>query len=212
VLGADWQTISALATAAGTLVLAAATFSAVRSSNRSARVAEHALLTGLRPLLVASLADDPPQKVLWHDLHAIRLNGGRAYAEVNGNVIYLAAGLRNVGSGIALLHGWSPIPGRALSPLEPAPIDEFRRLIVDLYIAPATAGYWESAIRDESDPLYDDLRQRIEGRREFTVDVLYGDQDGGQRTISRVFIVPASDDGWYCQVARHWNVDRPEPR
>ena len=83
-LGTDWQTISALATAAGTLVLAIATFSAVRSSNRSARVAERALLAGLRPLLVASLADDPPQKVLWSDMHAIRLNGGRAYAEVNG--------------------------------------------------------------------------------------------------------------------------------
>jgi hypothetical protein len=212
VLGTDWQTISALATAAGTLVLAVATFSAVRSSNRSARVAEHALLAGLRPLLVASLADDPPQKVLWSDMHAIRLNGGRAYAEVNGSVIYLAAGLRNVGSGIALLHGWSPIAGRALAPQEPAPVDEFRRLIVDLYIAPGNAGFWESAIRDESDPMHAELRQRIAERKEFTIDVLYGDQDGGQRTISRVFIVPASDDGWYCQIARHWNVDLPAPR
>jgi hypothetical protein len=212
VLGTDWQTISALATAAGTLVLAAATFTAVRSSNRSARVAERALLAGLRPLLVASLADDPPQKVLWSDMHAIRLNGGRAYAEVNDKVIYLAAGLRNVGSGIALLHGWSPIPGRAISPMEPAPVDEFRRLIVDLYIAPGTAGYWESAIRDENDPMYGAIRQRITEHREFTIDVLYGDQDGGQRTISRIFIVPAGEDGWYCQVARHWNVDLPAPR
>ena len=37
---ADWQTISSLATAGGTLVLAVATFSAVRSANRSARIAE----------------------------------------------------------------------------------------------------------------------------------------------------------------------------
>jgi hypothetical protein len=32
---ADWATISSLATAAGTLVLAVATFASVRSSNRS---------------------------------------------------------------------------------------------------------------------------------------------------------------------------------
>jgi hypothetical protein len=32
---ADWTTISALATAGGTLALAAATYSAVRSANRS---------------------------------------------------------------------------------------------------------------------------------------------------------------------------------
>ena len=37
---ADWVTISSLATAGGTLVLAVATFSSVRSANRSARVAE----------------------------------------------------------------------------------------------------------------------------------------------------------------------------
>lgn len=25
-------------------------------------------------------------------------------------------------------------------------------------------------------------------------------------------VVPANDDGWYCQGARHWNLDRPDPR
>ena len=44
----DWVTISSLATAGGTLVLAVATFSSVRSANRSARVAERSLLAGLR--------------------------------------------------------------------------------------------------------------------------------------------------------------------
>src|SRR5207237_8482902 len=105
---AAWTTISALATAGGTLVLAMATFSAVRSSNRSARIAEQTLLTGMRPLLVSSLADDPVQKVLWSDRHAVRLNGGRAVLEQEGSAIYLAIGLRNVGAGIALLHGWYP--------------------------------------------------------------------------------------------------------
>jgi hypothetical protein len=37
---ADWATISALATAGGTLALAVATYGAVHSSNRSARIAE----------------------------------------------------------------------------------------------------------------------------------------------------------------------------
>jgi hypothetical protein len=41
---ADWVTISSLATADGTLVLAVATFSSVKSANRSARVAERAPL------------------------------------------------------------------------------------------------------------------------------------------------------------------------
>ena len=29
------------------------------------------------------------------------------------------------------------------------------------------------------------------------------------QTISSL---PAGDDGWYSQAARHWNVDRPVPR
>ena len=47
----DWVTISALATAGGTLVLAGATYASTRSANRAARVAELSLLAGLRPLV-----------------------------------------------------------------------------------------------------------------------------------------------------------------
>ena len=209
---ADWQTISALATAGGTLVLAAATFSAVRSSNRSARIAEHAMLTGIRPLLVPSLTDAPPQKVLWSDLHVVRLEGGRAYAALENGVIYLAIGLRNLGSGIALLHGWYPRPKRVFGNEPHATPEEFRRLTIDLYIAPGDAGYWEAAIRDEDDPMHAEILQRIQDREPFTIDILYGDQDGGQRTISRFTVLPARDDLWYSQAGRHWNVDRPDPR
>jgi len=60
---ADWVTISSLATAGGTLVLALATFASVRSGNRSARVAEESLLASGRPLLMPSRMEDPPLKV-----------------------------------------------------------------------------------------------------------------------------------------------------
>jgi hypothetical protein len=97
---ANWVTISALATAAGTLVLAVATFASVRSANRAARVAERALFAGLRPLLVPS-----------------------------------------------------------------------------------------------------------------RVDLLYGDLEGGQRIISRFVLDPREQDGGFIvSIARHWNVDRPNPR
>jgi hypothetical protein len=209
---ADWQTISALATAGGTLVLAAATFSAVRSSNRSARIAEQALLAGMRPLLIPSRFDDPTHKVLWSDQHAARIEGGRAVAEEINGVIYLAIGLRNVGSGIALLHGWYLMPDLALSPTPHAELDAFRRLTIDLYIAAGGSGYWESAVRDEADPVREGLLRRIKERSPFTIDVLYGDQQGGQRTISRFVVMPAGEEGWYAQPSRHWNIDLPDPR
>jgi hypothetical protein len=209
---ADWVTISALATAGGTLVLAAATFSAVRSSNRSARVAERALLAGMRPLLVPSLSEDPMQKVIWRDRHAVHLPGGRAVAEHEDGVVYLAIGLRNVGAGLALLHGWYPRAEMTLSDVDHAEPDDFRRLTVDLYIAPSGAGYWESALRDHGDPAYREFVRAVTDREPFTVELLYGDQEGGQRTISRCLVLPSGDGGWYSQIARHWNIDRDDPR
>jgi hypothetical protein len=46
----EWATIASLATAAGTLVLAVATFAAVRSGNRSARAADRARCGGHSPV------------------------------------------------------------------------------------------------------------------------------------------------------------------
>ena len=43
--------------------------------------------------------------------------------------------LRNVGAGLALLHGWYPRAFVAYSDTPHAELDEFRRLTVDLYAA-----------------------------------------------------------------------------
>jgi pimeloyl-ACP methyl ester carboxylesterase len=52
----------------------------------------------------------------------------------------------------------------------------------------------------------------IASRQPFTVDLLYSDHEGGQRTISRFSFVPRErNDGWLCSAARHWNLDRPDP-
>ena len=107
----DWATISSLATAGGTLVLAIATFSAVRSSNRSARVAERALLAGMRPVLVGSRLDDPVEKVPFVEQRWFRVAGGHGLAHHENGVIYLMMGVRNVGTGLAVLRGWQVRPG-----------------------------------------------------------------------------------------------------
>ena len=75
---ADWVAISSLATAGGTLTLAATTYASVRSANRAARAAERSLLAELRPLLVPSRLDDPQQKIRFADgKHLVaQLRGG----------------------------------------------------------------------------------------------------------------------------------------
>ena len=70
---ADMAAIASIVSAGGTLVLAVATFGAVRSANTAARTAERSLMAGLRPLLIPSRTVDPPMKVLWRDSHFIAL-------------------------------------------------------------------------------------------------------------------------------------------
>jgi hypothetical protein len=136
----DWATISSLATAGATLLLALGTFASVRSANRAARAAERTLLAGLRPVLAPSRLEDPSDKITWVDDHWATLNGGRASIELADGRIYLATSLRNVSAGIAVLQGWHSTP-------------EYRP---------------------------------------------------GQ---------PHTDlDQWLCTVARHWSLDRPDPR
>jgi hypothetical protein len=208
---ADWVTISALATAGGTLVLAAATFAAVRSANRSARVAERALLTGLRPLLVASQREDPQQKIYFADHHYVLAPGGGAGFDVTDDAVYLGIALRNAGSGIAVLDGWTMLTGEIRVP-DHMPLESFTRLTRDLYLGAGSLGYWQGSFRDSTSEGYIEARRVIEAREAFGIEILYGDEEGGQRRISRFGVLARDDGTWLAEAGRHWNVDRADPR
>jgi hypothetical protein len=210
---ADWVTISAIASAGGTLVLAAATFASVKSANRAARAAERSLLAGLRPLLLPSKLDDPEQKVGFADDRWLKVPGGQAAVEVSPQAIYMAIALRNVGTGIALLHGWHFYPERHRSDATRAPLDEFVRLTRDLYVPAGDVGFWQGAFRDPAAPEFGEAARVLAARQPVMVDILYGDHEGGQRMVSRFSLVPRpQDQGWIATVGRHWNIDREDPR
>lgn len=211
-LAMDWVAASSIVTAAATLVLAIATFASVRSANRAARAAERSLLAGLRPLLAVSRTDDPPVKVGFMDDKWFRIEGAGAVAEVAEDVIYLAIAARNVGSGIAVLHGWTFRGERAGGAVAHPPVEDFRRLNRDIYIAPGEVGFWQGAFRDSSEDVFGEARAAIQEPRRFSIDVLYGDHELGQRSITRFALNPRDDGRWIASVSRHWNVDRPNSR
>lgn len=208
----DWATVASLATAAGTMVLGVATFASVRSANRAARAAERSLLAGLRPVLFPSLPDTASQKVMWQDRHFAHVEGGQAVAELIDDVIYLAISVRNVGSGMAVLDRWRP--ARIDQRAEEAASDPsaYRRLTIDLYIPSHGVGFWQGAVRDLDDPDHAPLAAAITARTQFTIDLLYGDMEGGQRTVTRFAMTPMSSGGWLASGARHWHLDQAAPR
>jgi hypothetical protein len=207
---ADWVTISALATAGGTLVLAGATYASVRSANRAARAAESSLLAQLRPLIVESFEADPPQRINFSDVSGIVIPGGGAAVEVIDERVYVALSLRNVGSGIGVLHGGILQPERPLAGVEHEPVESFPPLRRDLYIPPGKLGFWQVAFRDPDDERYRAVRDAVE-RGSFSAEILYGDFEGGQRVITR-YRIEREDEGWQLSTIRHWQVDRSDPR
>lgn len=214
----DWSTIASTATAGGTLVLAVATFSSVRSANRAARIAERSLQVGLRPVLMPTRIEDPVTKIGFLDEHFVHVGGGLGVVEEADGNVYMAMGLRNAGSGLAILHGWfvieePPDPAVWTQNLTYPDPESFRRLTRDLYVPGGDVGFWQGAIRDPEDPCYRILRAALDGPKPLIIDLLYGDQDGGQRTISRFRLLPRQDsEQRISTVAKHWYLDRAAPR
>ena len=200
-----WATLADIGTAAGTLVLAGATFVAVRASARSTRIAERALLAGQRPVL--------------------------APAEQAGGVVYLAIPLRNVGAGLAVLSGYhlqgEPAshvahdpggPARHLRGDQPPQPRAFSPQQRDLLISTRRAGFWQAALRDPAiprsrdpatprsrDPAARQLTAAISSRGRITVDVRYGDHEGRQPSVTRFVLLPEADS-WRCDATRYWSL------
>jgi hypothetical protein len=209
----SWDTIAGLATGGGTLVLAVATFASVRSANRTAELTERSLQAGLRPLLLPSRPQDLELKVGYADTHMVHVPGGQGLAEAVDDVVYLAMSLRNVGTGIAVLDAWHLIPDRLIGAHERPSLDDFRRLTRDLYVPAGDIGFWQGTFRDPQEEDFKAACDAISAGRPVTIDLLYGDHEGGQRVVSRFLLTPREKgDGHVLTSSRHWNIDRPDPR
>jgi hypothetical protein len=212
----DW---AGWGTSIGTLVLAGATFASIRSSNRSARIAERSLLAGQRPVLVAARREDPAQEIQFADGRVLDNPSTQALFLHDDDVIYLAIPLRNAGAGIAHLQGYRLDPEPAdrvqTDPLGPARHRRgaqapdpatFAQQQRDLYIAAGDTGFWQAALRDPTSSTYTATQRAHQTRGRLTVDLLYGDLEDGQPTITRFVLLPAPPDAWRCDTTHHWRT------
>lgn len=214
----SWETTASLATAGGTLVLAIATFASVRSANRAARsadraarIAERSLMASMRPLLVNSRPHDDQQKISFAEGNWHQVPGGRAMLLTTAEIVYMAVSVRNVGTGLAVLHGWVVRDGAQHDRSHPE-LDDFTSQIRDIYVAPGDIGFWQGALRDPADERFDAITKEIDAGGQVTLYLLYGDYEGGQRVITQFALRRAGEDVWLAAAVRHFNVDRPDPR
>ena len=64
----------------------------------------------------------------------------------------------------------------------------------------------QGAVRDDTDPVHSLVRDAVERREVLTVEVLYTDQEGSRRFITRFTLTPR-DDGWTAAAGRLWVLD-----
>lgn len=213
----DW---AGWGTSLGTLVLAGATLIAVRASNHSARIAERALLVGMRPMLSTARHDDSAEQVQFADGRVFELDPTHALVRHDDPTIYLAIPLRNVGAGIAQIRGYhldpEPADQVAEDPLGPArhrrgdlppDVSNFAEQQRDIYVAAGNLGFWQAALRDPDADLHTATVGAIQTMGRITVDLLYGDHEGGQQTIARFVLLPDSQQRWRYDVTRYWSID-----
>lgn len=92
-----------------------------------------------------------------------------------------------------------------------SPLEEFRLQSRDLYIPAGDIGMWQGALRNPDDPVREAVGRAIDSAQPVTVELLYSDLVGRQRTISRFGLFPASDM-WMASLNRHWYLDWDGPR
>src|SRR5262249_39235706 len=114
--------------------------------------------------------------------------------------------------GIAVMHGWRFQPELILSRGEYPDPDEFTRLNRGLYGPIGEEGFWQGTFRDPTTPEFVAAKAVADNHEGFTVEILYGDVEGGQRIVTRFAMTPRADDGWIATVSRHWYIDMPDPR
>lgn len=184
-----------------------------------ARIAERALLASQRPVLAPSGPDDPAAQVQFADGKVFSLAAGRPLVDRSGQIIYLAVPLCNLGAGIAVLRAYAlqAASGRdvAQDPQgaarhrrgdRPPPVSSFAPQQRDLLISTGRIGFWQAALRDPETPLHGATADAIDTAGRIIVDVLYGDHDGGQPTITRLVLLPDEGGAWRCDATRNWNL------
>jgi hypothetical protein len=120
-------------------------------------------------------------------------------------------------AGLGVCQAWFVRPGIQRRVDEHAQEDQFRTQLRDLYIPGGNVGLWQGAIRDANDPQHGEIASAIARREPLSIELLYSDQVGGQRTISRFSLTPfAPEDGddisWVLSGNRHWYLDGAGPR
>ena len=173
-------------------------------------------------MLTTPRRGDPPVEVQFADGRIFETGRGDALLRREDGVIYLAFQLRNGGAGVAHLMAYrlEPEPAQLVTgdprglarhrrgdpPPDPALFTEQQR---DLYIAAGEFGHWQAALRDPTSELYTAMGEAIASLGRVTVDLLYGDIEDGQPTVTRFVLLPSERDKWRCDVTHYWRqVDR----
>jgi len=192
-------------------VLGVATFASVRSANRAARAAEGSLLAGLRPAGAVTPPGPPREGLVRRPALAPhrrrpRRHRGDQRGDLPGHVTAQRRHRHRYPARLGVLPRTAqrrcrPPRSRSLSAAHARHLcaGGGHRFLDERIPRPGVRRIRTGA-------------QAIAARQALTIDLLYGDFEGGQCSVTRFGLLPVGEDGWLTAAGRHWNIDRPQPR
>lgn len=118
-------------------------------------------------------------------------------------MVYLAVSIRNVGSGVAVLHGWHVQAGLQTQRSHP-PLEEFTTQNLDIYVAPDGNGLWLSALRDPAPGLITAPQCWLFSARWLRLSDMTENNAAREVCIWTYWVRPEAEEGFKALLARHW--------
>ena len=91
--------------------------------------------------------------------------------------MYMVISIRNVGTGLAVMHGWHVEVTGQPQQTHP-PLEEFIAQTRDIYVAPGDIGFWQGALRDPATAQFKAAAAAVEAGDPMMLSILYGDWEG----------------------------------
>ena len=129
----------------------------------------------------------------------MRVAGGAATLKVADGVVYMVISVRNVGTGLAVVHRWHVEVTGQPQQTHP-PLEDFTTQARDIYVASGDIGFWQERCAIRPQRQFEAVAAAVEAGDPMVLSILYGDWEGGQRVIGQ-FALRRANDKWLTQRA-----------
>jgi hypothetical protein len=193
---------------AATIALAGTTMLVAVPAAWSALLSARQMKRNLLPIITPARPDGSKRVARFTPAKHVVLENADSFSQEDGERVYLAVCVRNIGSGVAVVRGVDANSTDEVKELAPDGIPALRGLVRSersLYLGPTEAAYLTMWATSSSSAGFDVVRRTVPAKGDLLLDLVYCDHAGRQLTVSRIELRWASDANRYvARLVKYW--------